>query len=128
MKKIVLLSLMLFITVAINAQNQRGFVSTGQNVNVRKGPGTNFPILTDGQYKYRLKKNDVVFDKGQKKNGFRMVELLLAEIPEPVVGWVSERYLRPVTLCESCGGWGIDGPDTEHLTKCEKCKGKGYVK
>ena len=131
MKKLVLISLMLFAVLAVNAQNRTtGFVSTGQNVNVRTGPGTSFPVLRDGQTRYRLNKNELVFDRGERKNGFCLVELRFAEIPEEdeVVGWVSARYLRKVNLCQNCGGWGTDGPDAEHLTKCKTCKGKGYIR
>ena len=44
MKRIVLFSLMLLAVLAVNAQSRRGFISTGTNVNVRTGPGKNYPV------------------------------------------------------------------------------------
>ena len=43
MKKMLLICLMLMTVLAVSAQ-ERGYVCTGNNVNIRKGPGTNYAI------------------------------------------------------------------------------------
>lgn len=45
MKKMLLICLMLMTVLAVSAQ-ERGYVCTGNNVNIRKGPGMNIPFLT----------------------------------------------------------------------------------
>ena len=75
MKKILLVCLML-LTVSITARAQdKGFVCTGNNVNIRKGPGKNYPVLENGagtNGKLQLFKGNVVTDYGKRKNQKRL--------------------------------------------------------
>lgn len=130
MRKLVLLCLLMLGMTTATAQKQRGFVSTGNNVNVRKGPGKNYPVIFWEGQKLQLEKNEVVYDKGKRRNGFCYVTVNKV-IPTVAVftydGWVSAQYLRPVTLCPECGGSGCVG-DIEELKDCPRCKTKGFVK
>jgi hypothetical protein len=130
MKRIVLISLMLLTVLSVSAQSRRGFISTGDNVNVRKGPGINYPVLYSEGEKLQLFKGEVVAYKGKKRNGFIYVHVVKVHPGDAVFdypGWVSAKYLRPVTLCPECGGQGYVG-DIEEPQDCPKCKAKGYIK
>ena len=70
MKRIVFICIMLFAVISAEAQNMRGFVSTGENVNVRKGPGMRYAVVEGEGGKIQLVNGEVVIDKGKKKNGF----------------------------------------------------------
>ena len=63
------------------------YVSTGSNVNVRKGPGKNFSV------QFQLQKGDKVYFTGKKQNGFMKVTNISSS-SRTWQGWVSERYLR----------------------------------
>lgn len=133
MKKILLVCLML-LTISITASAQdKGFVCTGNNVNIRKGPGKNYPVLENGagtNGKLQLFKGNVVTDYGKRKNGFCLVSAALEWGGDERQGWVSARYLRPVIVCKTCFGTGNEnvGPVDINLVTCRKCKGKGYLK
>ena len=128
MKRIFLISMMLFAVLSASAQNMRGFISTGDNVNVRKGPGTRYGIVQGDGGNIQLFKGEVVAYKGKKKNGFCYIHVNRVEPGTAYFdydGWVSARYLRPVTVCSQCEGTGYTG-DIEEMQGCEKCSGKGY--
>lgn len=125
-----LIFLMLFSVMAANAQ-KKGFISTGQNVNVRTGPGKNYPLAKDdfSGDKCQLDKGQVVINLGRKQNGFCFVEVSSMITEYHCKGWVSAQYLRPVKLCSYCNGEGyteIEG--FGEGKKCRRCGTKGYIK
>ncbi|MBP5387688.1 MAG: hypothetical protein J6Y97_09945 [Prevotella sp.] len=130
MKRIAIILMVLFAVIAVNAQN-KGFVCTGNNVNVRTGPGKNYKVYDIGNgHKRQLFKGDVVANCGKKKNGFCLIQGPLEWGGDERDGWVSAQYLRPVTLCPECKGYkdvNVGEIDID-LATCPKCKGKGYVK
>lgn len=130
MKRLVFVLVSLFVMLTANAQHD-GFVCTGNNVNVRTGPGKNYAIYDTGDgHKRQLSKGDVVANCGKKKNGFCLIQGPLEWGGDERDGWVSAQYLRPVTLCKKCFGTGdmnVGEVDID-LRTCDKCKGKGYVK
>ena len=130
MKKLAFLLIALLAVMAANAQ-EKGYVCTGNNVNIRTGAGVKYPVMDDGNgHKRQMSKGDVVLYRGQKKNGFCLVIGPLEWGGDEREGWVSQKYLRPVTLCPTCGGTkdeNIAEVDIELVT-CRKCKGKGYIK
>ncbi len=130
MKRLPILLMSLFVMVTVNAQHN-GFVCTGNNVNVRTGPGKKYAVydVNIGR-KRQLSKGDVVENRGKKKNGFCLIQGPLEWGGDERDGWVSAQYLRPVTLCPKCKGYkdiNIAKVDIE-LDTCDKCNGKGYVK
>ena len=132
MKRLITMLLFMLAVTAVNAQ-QRGFVCTGNHVNVRTGPGKNYPVVgTDfnAKDKVQLMKGTVVTDEGKRKNGFCLIGQGLEWGGDERGGWVSAQYLRPVILCPTCGGSkneNIGEIDIDLIT-CRKCKGKGYIK
>ena len=130
MKKLAFLLIALLAVMTANAQ-EKGYVCTGNNVNIRTGAGVKYPVMDDGSgHKRQMSKGDVVLYRGQKKNGFCLVIGPLEWGGDEREGWVSQKYLRPVTLCPTCGGTkdeNIAKVDIELVT-CRKCKGKGYIK
>ena len=129
MKKIAMISMMMLMTLAVGAQNLKGFISTGQDVNVRKGPGMRYPVIDTEWGKIQLDKGEVVCDKGKTKNGFRHIsvtKLIFGSVVNVHEGWVSTKYLRPVNVCPECYGTGYVG-EIEDMKRCEKCKEKGHL-
>jgi hypothetical protein len=130
MKKMTFLFIALLAVMTSNAQ-QKGYVCTGNHVNIRTGAGVNYPVMDEELgCKRQLSKGDVLLDCGQKNNGFCLVSGPLEWGGDEREGWVSQRYLRPVTLCPTCGGTkneNIAKVDIDLVT-CRKCKGKGYIK
>ena len=130
MKRIPILLMLLFVMVTVNAQH-KGFVCTGNNVNVRTGPGKNYAVYDiNTGHKRQLSKGDVVVNRRKKKNRFCLIQGPLEWGGDERVGWVSAQYLRPVTLCPKCEGYkdvNVGKIDID-LKTCDKCKGKGYVK
>lgn len=131
MKRIVYITLLAFAVTGLKAQDA-GYVCTGNHVNVRTGPGKNYPVYDDNGEgpKRQLSKGDVVANLGEKKNGFCLVSGKLEWGGDEREGWVSAQYLRPVTLCPKCFGTGdmnVAKVDID-LRTCNKCKGKGYIK
>ena len=87
MKKLVLICVLLSTVLSANAQ-KRGFVCTGNHVNVRTGPGKNYPVVgTDfnAKDKVQLMKGTVVTDEGKRKNGF-----CLSNMPSVLYHWALE--------------------------------------
>lgn len=129
MKRFVFFSLLLIAVLAVNAQSRKGYVCTGDNVNVRKGPGTGHPVLMSEGAKLQLNKGEVVAYKGKKRNGFCYVHVTKIAFGSAFFdypGWVSAKYLREVTLCDECGGTGYVG-EIEDMKPCGRCEQKGYV-
>ena len=145
MKKLVLICTLVLTVLGVNAQRKGDFLAcTGNNVNVRTGPGLNYRVQThyDNQ-KVQLMKgagvgdgymncehetgNCVLVYEGKKQNGFMLVSYLGEGTN--VQGWVSSQYLRKV--CPSCEGYPktYDDCDKENprlLKVCKKCNGRGY--
>ena len=130
MKKLAFLLMALLAVMTANAQ-QKGYVCTGNHVNIRTGAGVKYAVMDDGAgHKRQMSKGDVVMYCGQKKNGFCLVRGPLEWGGDEREGWVSQQYLRPVMLCPTCFGTkdeNIAEVDIELVT-CRKCKGKGYIK
>ena len=149
MKRIVLLIVVVMTTLCAEAQYKKDqhFYCTGNNVNIRKGPGKNYPVFTYTEYnsgakkKFQLMKHQglnigmgldgffYITYLGQRKNGFLHVTTgswwfnnMKEENMAFLDGWVSEKYLKPV--CKSCDGYGF----TEYMgeIKCPRCHGRGY--
>ncbi len=129
MKRISIVLMLLCVMLAVNAQHN-GYVCTGNNVNVRTGPGKNYAVYDVGDgHKRQLSKGDVVQNYGKKKNGFCLIQGPLEWGGDERDGWVSAQYLRPVKLCPKCKGYkdvNVGEIDID-LTTCDKCNGKGYV-
>ena len=130
MKRISVILLLMIAALAANAQ-QKGYVCTGNYVNVRTGPGKNYEVYdSDTGHKSQLSKGDVVANCGKRENGFCLIQGPLEWGGDERDGWVSAQYLHPVTLCPECGGYklvNIAEVDI-NLDTCKKCKGKGYIK
>ncbi|MBR3101486.1 MAG: hypothetical protein IKH19_07015 [Muribaculaceae bacterium] len=124
-------SLIAILTIMTANAQQKGYVCTGNHVNIRTGAGTNYPVMDRGDgHRRQMSKGDVVLDRGQKKNGFCLVNGPLEWGGDERDGWVSQKYLRPVIVCPTCGGTkdeNIAEVDIE-LATCSKCNGKGYIK
>lgn len=130
MKKLTFLLIAFLAVLTVNAQD-KGFVCTGNNVNIRTGAGVKHPVMDEETgHKRQLFKGDVVRYCGEKKNGFCLVNGPLEWGGDERDGWVSQQYLRPVTLCPTCGGTKNENisPDEIDLVTCRRCKGKGYIK
>lgn len=112
MKRIFLAMTLLFLAVIANAQTI--YRCTGDNVNVRTGPGKNYAVMmNDGfQMKCQLFKDSRVRYAGKQRNGFTYVKFLNCGMTGascyPDYGWVATQYLKPMTR------------------RCPECKGKGY--
>jgi len=132
MKRLLLICMMMLSVIAIHAQRARqGFLSTGQNVNVRTGPGKNYPVAREdfSDEKCQLDKGQLVTYLGKRQNGFCYVEVSSMIYEYHCKGWVSAQYLKPVKLCPNCNGEGytdIEGFDVGK--KCKRCKTLGYLK
>ena len=126
MKRIILFCLVMFLAIGANAQYKKGqmLVCTGNNVNVRTGPGKNYPVATisncficegrnrnctacggrPGRSKYQLMKGDGLGEcengdiaieyLGKSKNGFHYVSCYECIEGIGTRGWVSAQYLR----------------------------------
>ncbi|MBQ9164221.1 MAG: hypothetical protein IJ163_05540 [Bacteroidaceae bacterium] len=129
MKRLITMLLFMLAVTAVNAQ-QRGFVCTGNNVNVRKGPGKNYGFVceldNDIKTKVQMFKGSVAVNLGKRRNGFCYVRYIYNTVGE-FTGWVSAQYLRPVTICSRCKGFG-EVQIGDYLENCPKCKGNGYFK
>ena len=129
MKKLTVLLIALLTVLTVNAQHD-GYVCTGDHVNIRTGAGVKYLVMDEELgHKRQLSKGDVVFNCGQKKNGFCLVNGPLAWGGDERDGWVSQQYLRPVKLCPTCEGTKLENIAKEEidLVTCRKCKGKGYL-
>lgn len=127
MKRIILILSALTLTcLSVKAQKALYFLkSTGQNVNVRVGPGKNYRVLDcSGAYgsdglKAQLYKGEVVGTDGIKSNGFTHV-YYMGWYNQWSEGWVSSQYLAPTAKCRACNGVGVFN------RKCPDCNGEGY--
>ena len=144
MKRLILLCLMSFIMTGIQAQKRGTYMACiGDHVNVRTGPGKNYPVM-GGEYKYQLNKGDGTWEDyvgwdgelpgcsikylGQTRNGFMYVDIC-GEGCDWGQCWVSAQYLKPV--CSACNGTPKRYDDfmADHprlLWKCKRCNGRGY--
>ena len=97
MKKITLISLLLFVVMTCNAR-LKGFVCTVNNVNVRIGAGKSYLFFDagNGGKKHQLFKGDVVQYSSKRKNGFILIQGPLEWGGDFRDGWVSDQYMCPV--------------------------------
>ena len=136
MKRLMLMALLCMGALAMYGQTQ--YVCTGNNVNMRKGPGKNYGVIRqiwkgcgvgDGYIECDHETgNYEILYRGKKKNGFIYVEIV-GEGMFDAVGWMSAQYLKPV--CSHCGGYPkvYDSCDADHprlVRKCRYCNGRGY--
>lgn len=136
MKKLLFLLTMVFTSITVNAQVY--YRCTGDNVNVRKGPGTNYAVITNQGFetKCQLFKGNVVKYAGKTKNGFTFVSFLNCGQTGASCyrdgGWVASRYLKKMTRkCTACNGKGFfnkpctdtEGPAEDHYGSCP-CQGR----
>lgn len=89
MKKYLVLFAMMAMTWSAYSQDRVTYRCTGNNVNVRKGPGTNYAVITYNRCKIQLFKEEWAEGDGKQSNGF-------IHIVKPRDGWVSAQYLRIV--------------------------------
>lgn len=84
------LFLFAFLLMAMSAYSQSRvtYECTGNNVNVRQGPGTNYAVIQGSRGKVQLFKGDRVDSDGQQSNGFIHVYC------KNTSGWVSAQYLK----------------------------------
>ena len=145
MRKYFLMVLMLMTALFVNAQKKGDYLAcTGNNVNVRTGPGLKYSVQTHyGDEKIQLMKgygvgdgyvecehetgNCVLMYEGKRENGFMLVSYMGEGTN--IQGWVSAQYLRKV--CPWCEGYPKTYDDcdkeTPRLLKvCKHCKGRGY--
>ena len=135
MKRMIMI---LFVAIcATTMYAQQFYACTGNNVNVRKGPGKQYGVIQqlwkgcgvgDGYNECEHETGNCVIEyKGKKKNGFIYIgaygEGLFVE------GWISAQYLKPI--CRHCEGYPkqYDNCDSERprlLRTCKYCKGRGY--
>ena len=120
-----LLMMMLLISATMTMCAQKYYKCTGNNVNVRTGPGKNYAVMYGAggakcmEGRVQLFKGELVFNEGVKRNGFIKVSA-----SGPTLcweeGWVSAQYLKPATRCSRCNGRGTTG------RVCPECNGDGY--
>lgn len=145
MKKFISVFFLMLTVLGVSAQKKGDYLAcTGNNVNVRTGPGLKYSVQTNyDNQKVQLMKGDGVGDgyvecdhetgncvlqyEGRKQNGFMLVSYLGEGLN--VHGWVSAQYLRKV--CPWCEGYPrtYDDCDKENprlLKVCKHCKGRGY--
>ena len=135
MKRLLLTLLVVMSAATINAQQY--YACTGNNVNIRKGPGKNYGVIQqiwkncgvgDGYMECEHETGNYVIEyRGKKKNVF----ILVAAMGEGLngEGWMSAQYLKPV--CRYCDGYPktYDDCDSENpklLKVCKYCHGRGY--
>ena len=122
MKRFLLLIAVMFTAASISAQKY--FISTGNNVNVRTGPGKNYRVMTgpggakcpQEDMKIQLGKGEFVYNEGVRRNGFIKVSDFMCWKD----GWVSAKFLKPARKCPRCNGRGTTG------RVCPGCHGEGY--
>ncbi len=124
MKKIFLVFFLSMLTVCGYSQTVLGYKCTGTHVNIRKGPGKNYAVedLSGGVHcdmgKAQLDKGEIVWSKGEMRNGF--VHVYEADYHGCLgEGWVSSQYLKSAIKCTACNGSGFTG------RKCPECGGAG---
>jgi len=125
MKKFMILFAVMFMASANVFSQEVYYRCTGDNVNIRKGPGTKFGrIMRSGSAHCgngvaQLWKGAIVCGDGKVKNGF----LHVTETGPDMCwdeGWVSAQFLKKATKCPECNGQGTTG------RKCPVCNGSGW--
>ena len=100
MKKQMILFAFMLMAMSTFAQSTVYYECTGNNVNIRKGPGTNYGVveltggMPCGEGKAQLSKGDFVESDGQQRNGFIHVMEKGLGWPCWEEGWVSVQYLK----------------------------------
>jgi hypothetical protein len=150
MNRVIMLLFVVMTTISVNAQKY--YRCTGNNVNIRKGPGKNYAIEEAAMIlrygnggKAQLFKGDIVKYLGKRKNGFMYVEVWGYAgdgYKNADNYWVDSRYFTPATLCPKCKGKGrfvkrcqndyhrqIDFGSYYHCPSCtcERCSGDGWI-
>ena len=135
MKRILTVLIVLMGTLSI--QSQTLYRCTGDNVNVRTGPGMKYKVAYDDAFleKVQLFKGEVVKSRGTARNGFIPITCVAGGTALGAYyfdGWVSAQYLKPLTRkCQVCKGRGYfnrpcteyDGVPDDHPSGC-LCRGK----
>ncbi len=88
--------LSLILAMAIGVAMAQTYVSTGDNVNVRTGPGTNYAVMLTNiarPGKVQLFVGDKVEYAGVTKNGFMKIRCPHKNMQKEY-GWVSSKYLK----------------------------------
>lgn len=148
MKKTLLMFALFFTALVMNAQTY--YKCTGDNVNVRTGPGKNYAVAINQGFETRcqLFKGNIVRSLGSTRNGFTYVRFsncgMTGASCYPDNGWVSSQYLRKMTKrCPACGGRGFfnrrctdyEGAPEDHPGAClcvgryclhDNCDGKQH--
>ena len=117
--------------VSQGASAQVFYRCTGDNVNVRTGPGKNYAVLSDDCFLMyvQLEKGETVRSRGAALNGFIPVTCIAVSTASgafPVKGWVSAQYLKRMVKCTQCNGRGFfnrpcrdfDGSPEFHPSAC----------
>lgn len=90
MKKQMILFAFLLMAMSAFSQSRTTYQCTGNNVNVRKGPGTNYGLVEPG---IQLFKGQTVESDGRQSNGFLHVYSTGRGRQLWADGWVSAQYL-----------------------------------
>ena len=98
MRRIIMLLFVSITTLTINAQT-KGFICTGNNVNIRTGPGKNYPVacFIGSDEKCQLQKGYAVKYLGKQRNGFYYID---ADLTggwglQPPKGWICALVKNP---------------------------------
>lgn len=124
--------MMMLSFIGMHAQKAgQGFISTGQNVNVRMGPGKKYPLAKEdfSDDECQLDRGQLVTYLGRRQNGFYLVEVSSMITEYHCKGWVAAQYLKPVKICPACKGEGYT--EIEGFCegkKCRRCGTRGYLK
>ena len=146
MKRITLLFAFIVMATVINAQKKGdSFVCIGDGVNVRKGPGTTYPVCelslavlyecgglpyngeTQKQQLFKGYGTELTHIEylGKKENDYLYVICYEEAEGFGGEGWVSAQYLKP--QCKECKGSPVINYADGRKVVCSYCKGKGYV-
>lgn len=96
MKKLFLSLIVVFLAI-VTTYAQQIYESTGDHVNVRVGPGTQYEVRRTNiarPGKVQLFRGDRVEYMGEKRNGFMKIRSTDKNMQEGY-GWVAARYLKP---------------------------------
>ena len=119
MKKVLFLFMLLLFVGTAESYAQKAYRVTGNNVIVRKGPGTKYGVVKNIGGTVQLWKGYIVKSDKAPKNGFVHFVYEGAGAGEACDGWVSMKFLKPATKCSACNGRGNTG------RKCSACNGEG---
>ena len=145
MKRITLLFAFIVMATVINAQKKGdSFVCISDGVNVRKGPGTTYPVCelslavldesggmphkgeTQKQQLFKGYGTQLTHIEylGKKENDYLYVNCYEEVEGFGGEGWVSSKFLKP--QCDVCKGNPVYIQNGKEIV-CNHCKGKGYV-